>query len=981
MILKNTKLIALTVLLFLPFLGLSQAPELFNYQAVVRDISGTLITNDEVDFRFTIRSGSTTGTIEYQEVHPLIMTNDFGLVNLIIGQGNYIAGNFSTIDWGNNMHYIEVELDPESDGSFLVMGTPQLISVPYALHAGNTFSGDYNDLINTPIDNDTDSLNELQQLTFVGTDLSITNGNTVDLSSLQDGTGTDDQNISGSALNGTNLTIGIEGGSSETIDLSSLQDGTGTDNQNISGSTLNGTDLTIGIEGGNSEVIDLSSLQDGTGTDDQNIAGSALNGTNLTIGIEGGNSEIIDLSSLQDGTGTDDQNISGSALNGTNLTIGIEGGNSEIIDLSSLQDGTGTDDQNISGSALNGTNLTIGIEGGSSEIIDLSSLQDGTGTDDQNISGSALNGTDLTIGIEGGNSEVIDLSSLQDGTGTDDQQLTLTGTNLSIEDGNSVDLSGLDTDDQTLSLSGTDLTITDGNTIDLSSLQDGTGTDDQNISGSALNGTDLTIGIEGGNSEVIDLSSLQDGTGTDDQNISGSALNGTDLTIGIEGGNSETIDLSSLQDGVIDADSDPGNEIQSLSISGNSLSISGSNSITLPSSPNYWTSSGSYLYNNTGSFVGIGTSIPDYTLDVDGDLGIDTYIYHNDDPNSDTYFGFQQNDKYKLDVGGVNIMDAGTGFGSNGNVSFPPVNIRMENIPATTLAVDDRVVVSNSSGYLKTVPASSFGGAAALSGSGVTNQVAFWDTPSTLSNATQMYYDPTWGRLGISNSNPQYELHVGGNMSMNERLVHNGDIDTYLAFNTSDNLQIEVGGLLAYHVDEGATDITYINSDKVIFNDESLNGNHIEMSFLDNSHPSIYPTTDYRGYLGLPTKKWQSVITYNVSYTTMTMASDKRLKTNIQPLESSLDKLLKVNLVSYDYIPELYFSTESPTPEQIEEAKDYTGVLAQEFETIFPDLVNSPDNPDEYKSVNYVGLIPHLLKAIQEQQAEIELLKKQLQER
>ena len=39
--------------------------------------------------------------------------------------------------------------------------------------------------------------------------------------------GTDDQNISGSGLSGTALTIGIEGGSSETIDLASLQDGTG----------------------------------------------------------------------------------------------------------------------------------------------------------------------------------------------------------------------------------------------------------------------------------------------------------------------------------------------------------------------------------------------------------------------------------------------------------------------------------------------------------------------------------------------------------------------------------------------------------------------------------------------------------------------------------------------------------------------------------------------------------------------------------
>ncbi len=64
--------------------------------------------------------------------------------------------------------------------------------------------------------------------------------------------------------------------------------------------------------------------------------------------------------------------------------------------------------------------------------------------------------------------------------------------------------------------------------------------------------------------------------GTDDQNISGSGLSGTTLTIGIEGGTSETVDLSSLQDGT-------GTDSQTLSLSGQTLSISGGNNVTLPS--------------------------------------------------------------------------------------------------------------------------------------------------------------------------------------------------------------------------------------------------------------------------------------------------------------------------------------------------------------------------------------------------------------
>ena len=75
------------------------------------------------------------------------------------------------------------------------------------------------------------------------------------------------------------------------------------------------------------------------------------------------------------------------------------------------------------------------------------------------------------------------------------------------------------TDDQTLSFVGTTLSIEDGNSVNLSSLQDGTGTDDQTIDVFSLAGTTLSLSLEndGQATQTVDLSSLQDGTGTDDQ--------------------------------------------------------------------------------------------------------------------------------------------------------------------------------------------------------------------------------------------------------------------------------------------------------------------------------------------------------------------------------------------------------------------------------------------------------------------------------
>ncbi|WP_299681377.1 hypothetical protein [uncultured Tenacibaculum sp.] len=83
--------------------------------------------------------------------------------------------------------------------------------------------------------------------------------------------------------------------------------------------------------------------------------------------------------------------------------------------------------------------------------------------------------------------------------------MTLTDNTLALSnDATSVDLAKYldNTDAQTIALSGTNLSIVNGNTIDLSSLQDGTGTDNQTLT---LSGA--TLSIANGNS--VDLSSLQ----------------------------------------------------------------------------------------------------------------------------------------------------------------------------------------------------------------------------------------------------------------------------------------------------------------------------------------------------------------------------------------------------------------------------------------------------------------------------------------
>ena len=125
----------LTAILFAVSGAFAQAPQSFKYQAVARNSTGDILTNQNISIRISIHETSPGGTVIYEEEHVSVTTNEFGLVNLEIGTGFPISGTFSAIDWGSNDHFIEIEMDETGSTSYTFMGTAQLLSVPYALHA------------------------------------------------------------------------------------------------------------------------------------------------------------------------------------------------------------------------------------------------------------------------------------------------------------------------------------------------------------------------------------------------------------------------------------------------------------------------------------------------------------------------------------------------------------------------------------------------------------------------------------------------------------------------------------------------------------------------------------------------------------------------------------------------------------------------------------------------------------------------------
>jgi hypothetical protein len=128
------KLAILSILFFVALGVFAQAPNYFNYQALARNTSGALLSQQNVSFRISILQSSAAGTAVYVETHNTT-TNDYGLANLKIGLGTVVSGSISAITWESNNYFLKVEMDPAGGSAFQLMGTTQLISVPYAMYA------------------------------------------------------------------------------------------------------------------------------------------------------------------------------------------------------------------------------------------------------------------------------------------------------------------------------------------------------------------------------------------------------------------------------------------------------------------------------------------------------------------------------------------------------------------------------------------------------------------------------------------------------------------------------------------------------------------------------------------------------------------------------------------------------------------------------------------------------------------------------
>jgi len=108
----------------------AQPPNKISYQAIVRDAGNNLVKNQTIGMQISILHGSVTGVVAYTEIQTPT-TNENGLLSIEIG----VNAGFESIDWANGPFYIKTEIDPTGGNNYTIIGTSQILSVPYALHA------------------------------------------------------------------------------------------------------------------------------------------------------------------------------------------------------------------------------------------------------------------------------------------------------------------------------------------------------------------------------------------------------------------------------------------------------------------------------------------------------------------------------------------------------------------------------------------------------------------------------------------------------------------------------------------------------------------------------------------------------------------------------------------------------------------------------------------------------------------------------
>lgn len=166
------------------------------------------------------------------------------------------------------------------------------------------------------------------------------------------------------------------------------------------------------------------------------------------------------------------------------------------------------------------------------------------------------------------------------------------------------------------------------------------------------------------------------------------------------------------------------------------------------------------------------------------------------------------------------------------------------------------------------------------------------------------------------------------------------------------------------------------NAHKYIFNSEGSSSPLVgSYTIFDATASANRFTIADNGFVGIatgyavPTSRLQ--VNGEIEATAIKGPSDVRYKKNIKPLEGSLDKITKLKGYNYEW-------KKNEFPEKNFKSGTDIGLIAQEVEKVYPEVVYTANDNMQSKSIDYSKLVPALIESIKELKAEIETLKSQM---
>ena len=178
---------------------------------------------------------------------------------------------------------------------------------------------------------------------------------------------------------------------------------------------------------------------------------------------------------------------------------------------------------------------------------------------------------------------------------------------------------------------------------------------------------------------------------------------------------------------------------------------------------------------------------------------------------------------------------------------------------------------------------------------------------------------------------------------------------------SSDHMQFNVAAAEAMRIN---------NSQQLLIGNTDLSGGLINMR-ASSGTPSIETRNDSTGTIHYALFFRNNAgtqigfVKISNTGTEYNTVSDYRLKENIQPLENGLQRLSELNPVQFDWK---------------EDGTSSEGFIAHEVQEIFPDAVSHEKDGEQMQGMDYGRITPLLVKAIQEQQAQIEALQSEINE-